>query len=174
MTKDTRASIASALVLTIAGATTVFILTDRLRQHTTQTPLVGRIVNDLPDGSTAALLLISSPDCKYCQASIPFYARLGAIGSATGGQLALRVVMPVPHQEAAAYLDEHRLLWTVSRVDFRDMGISSTPTLLLVDATRTVRKAWVGLLDKSQQADVLTAIGQVCRECLPSSVTSPE
>jgi hypothetical protein len=113
-------------------------------------------------------VLISSPDCKYCAASVPFYQELGELASASSGRLALRVVMPVPQQEARAYLIDRGLAWTVSVLDFRALGITQTPTLLLVDTSRRVSQAWVGLLTDAQESEVIDAARRLC-SCLPNT-----
>lgn len=103
----------------------------------------------------ATLLVVVQSRCKFCTASMPFYERL-AKGAHAGTQIVV-----LTQEEAAigrAYVSGHGFEpdAVVSIPEFKQ--IHSTPTLILTDATRTVRRIWTGKLSADSEAEVLAAL----------------
>jgi hypothetical protein len=108
-------------------------------------------------GHKRTLILAVSAECRYCTESAPFYRKLSTEASDLDG-VGLVAVLPQPVDEARRYLDElHVPMKSVSgRLD--TLGVSATPTLLLVDSQGAVQKSWVGKLPVSAEAEVLAAL----------------
>jgi thiol-disulfide isomerase/thioredoxin len=150
-----------ALVLLSAALATTFVVTARWRGTVGGTEFIGRTVDDVPSGARVALILVTSPSCRYCQASMPFYHRLAEVAAESGRALALRAVVPLDTESARDYLRDEDLAWDLSPIAADSLRISGTPTLLLVDADRHVKRAWVGLLDKAQRLEVVALAAQL-------------
>jgi hypothetical protein len=166
MTIDPRQHILSGAALALAVIATSFILIDRWRPPVDQRRLIGTIVHGSPKTARASLVLVTSPDCRYCQASVPFYQKLGALAAESGDALSLRAVVPVPPQEAREYLESRDLLWSLSTLDLGRLGISTTPTLLLLDSDSRVQRVWVGFLNQQGRAEVIRSLRSVCPTCV--------
>jgi len=98
------------------------------------------------------LLIAISKTCHFCQESQPFYRQLGQTPSVTANLVA---VLPMPQPDAENYVHTSisPSLQAVS-ASFDAMGVSGTPTLLLVDRKGKVIRAWVGKLDDAGQKQV--------------------
>ena len=101
------------------------------------------------------LLVVVQSRCKYCTASMPFYERLSQ------GVHARTQIVVLTQEEAAighAYVSSHGFEpdAVVSIPDFA--RIHSTPTVILTDATKTVRRIWTGRLSANGEAEVLAAL----------------
>ena len=103
----------------------------------------------------ATLLVVVQSRCKFCTASMPFYERLGARVHAN------TQIVVLTQEEAAigrAYVSSHGFEpdAVVSIPEFT--RIRSTPTVILTDATKTVRRIWTGKLSADSEAEVLAAL----------------
>lgn len=103
----------------------------------------------------ATLLVIVQSRCKFCTASMPFYERLAKSPHAN------TQIVVLTQEEAAigrAYVTSHGFQPddVVSIPEFA--RIRSTPTVILTDATKTVRRIWTGKLSAENEAEVLAAI----------------
>lgn len=103
----------------------------------------------------ATLLVVVQSRCKFCTASMPFYERLSKTARA-GTQIVV-----LTQEEAAighAYVSSHGFEpdAVVSIPEFA--RIHSTPTVILTDATKTVRRIWTGKLSTDSEAEVLAAL----------------
>lgn len=118
-------------------------------------PLTG--VDWAKNGET--LVIAMSAGCDHCTASIPFYQKLVALATPTKGPQIV-AVLPQEEVEGRDYLDREQLkIANVQKVDFDDLKIRATPTLMLVDRTGTVSKVWVGELKPENQDEVITTLG---------------
>lgn len=103
------------------------------------------------------LLMMLQSDCVYCQQSMPFYRHL--LGLQDRADVQTVVVAPPPDTDIGAYLAAEEIVPDfISIVDFSLLPLPVTPTLLLVDTNRRVTHTWVGLLDLTQQAQVVAAV----------------
>jgi hypothetical protein len=121
----------------------------------TKKVLVGETVT-LPGVQFAAqsktLVLAISTHCHFCKDSEPFYKDLAAKSQ---GRLRIVAVLPQPLSESQAYV-RNAIAPSVEVVQSRldSIGVSGTPTLLLVDSNGKVQQAWVGKLDDQGQRQV--------------------
>lgn len=120
-------------------------------------------------GRTATLLLVVAPGCHFCSESMPFYQRLIGMRTGSGGDLGILAVMPSVAAEAKEYLSENHLnVDGIVSTSLPKVGLQATPTLVLLDGSRRVSAAWVGLLDARQQDVVVQKLRELGRTCVRS------
>ncbi|HEX6189048.1 MAG TPA: thioredoxin fold domain-containing protein [Pyrinomonadaceae bacterium] len=98
------------------------------------------------------LLLAISSTCRYCTESSDFYKRL------LKETVNTRIVAVMPQEPTAAkeYLDKHAIpLNDIRQLALSSLGVTGTPTLILVDTKGVVTGWWVGKLSPNQEAEVL-------------------
>jgi thioredoxin-related protein len=115
----------------------------------------------VPAGAERTVVLAVSPQCHFCNESMPFYKRLldkrNRAGSST------RFVAAVPTTQAR---DEEAKTFAASgikpdalvQVDFHALKVPGTPTLMLVDRDGKVLGVWVGKLDERRERDILARL----------------
>jgi hypothetical protein len=102
----------------------------------------------------ATLVMYISTGCHFCQESTPFYQKLSADN--VRGKMKLIAVMPQSVDESTKYLQEHGIIVDqVMSASLRSIGVSSTPTLMIVSDKGIVSDFWRGKLDDSRQNEVL-------------------
>ena len=90
--------------------------------------------------------------CHFCKESQPFYRQLAQTPSGTANLIA---VLPMPQPDAENYV--HTAISPSLKVvsaPLGAIGVTGTPTLLLVDRKGKVIKAWIGKLDDASQKQV--------------------
>ncbi|SRR5579884_2439454 len=110
------------------------------------------------------LILAVRVGCHFCESSMPFYRRLYNVAKTHTNpkQLRLLVVAPDSSDVARSYLRRHALDIDVrAEVPLKSLQILGTPTLILIDRTRMVRRVWIGQLDAKQENDLLSSIGML-------------
>lgn len=109
-------------------------------------------------GSQKTLVLVLQKGCHFCSESAPFYQRLVRETSGLPG-LRLMAVLPQRADEAKEYLSEINVpVQDVRQAPPKALGVSGTPTLILVDDRGVVLKSWVGKLPAEQEAEVLKKV----------------
>jgi len=102
------------------------------------------------------LILAISTHCHFCAESVPFFQR---IRERVGDKIVTAVVLPETVEEGQKYLAERQVRATeVRQVSLAGLGVSGTPTILLVDDSGIIRNIWVGKLDASGQDKVLSIL----------------
>jgi len=95
--------------------------------------------------------------CIYCERSYPLYRKLDGLEHDSRLKAHMLVVMPDDPANGAALLKSQGLTTqSVPNTSLREIKISGTPTLLLVDANGRLLQSWVGELDASK-AEALVA-----------------
>lgn len=103
------------------------------------------------------LLLAISTTCRYCDESAGFYQRLLKENANTQ----IVAVMPQELTVGKKYLENHRLpVHEIRQLSLDTLGVTGTPTLILVDNNGIVRGWWVGKLSQSQETEVLLRLQQ--------------
>ena len=67
-------------------------------------------------------------------------------------------VFPQPVDQAKPYLDKLDLSFEIVQSSLDTLGISGTPTLLLIDRDGAVTESWVGRLSEIEAARVLAKV----------------
>lgn len=163
---ETATNIAIIVLCVVASAALInnYFLRNRAPQPP-EGPKVGErleaVKTILPAGGGKTLVVAISPTCHYCNESMPFYQRLITERDRKGSTV--KVVGAVPGPEAKEAEAQHLAsagvnLDGLSPIDFNDIKIPGTPTLLLVDGGGKVEKVWVGKLNEKSEKEVLAAL----------------
>lgn len=112
------------------------------------------------------LVLALSKNCHFCQESVGFYQKLTAFKNSSPQGLRLVAVLPEKQEEAASYLKEHGIgADEVVSMEVTKLGVSGTPTLLLLDGQNKLEELWVGKLNDSQETQVIERLKKACAGC---------
>jgi thiol-disulfide isomerase/thioredoxin len=106
--------------------------------------------------STRTVVLALSTTCHFCSESAPFYQKLQ---QQKPNSVRLVAVFPQSVENSRNYLN--KLGVSVSDVvqsSLSSVGVSGTPTLLLIDNEGSVTDSWVGRLSDSEAAKVIAQI----------------
>jgi thiol-disulfide isomerase/thioredoxin len=102
--------------------------------------------------SGRTLLLALSTTCHFCSESAPFYQKLQREKRDNVRMVAL---LPQPLAESHAYLEKLGIkLDDVTQGPLSAVGVSGTPTLLLIDSQGAVLQSWVGKLSETAAEEV--------------------
>jgi hypothetical protein len=105
-----------------------------------------------------SLVLAFSPSCHFCTESAPFYQRL-VKETTTDPTIRLVGVFPESADDGEAYLRNLGVSFpTVIKGSFDKLGVSGTPTLLLVNQDGVVSHVWIGKLNPDKEREVLQQI----------------
>lgn len=105
--------------------------------------------------SSRTLVLAISNTCHYCTESAEFYKTLV---QRKAGSSSVRIVAALPQtqEQAKAYLDKLGVsVDEVKQIPLASIGVSATPTLILIDRNGTVIESWVGKLPSDKENEVL-------------------
>jgi hypothetical protein len=103
------------------------------------------------------LILALSRNCRFCTESAPFYKQL----SQSKGNTRLVALLPQSVDEGQEYLEQLGVpVDEVKQFSLEKIGVSGTPTLLLVDTSGVVKNFWVGKLSPEQEATVLSVLAK--------------
>jgi hypothetical protein len=106
--------------------------------------------------STRTVVLALSTTCHFCSESAPFYQKLQR---QKPDDVRVVAVLPQPIEDSRNYLNKLGVRVTdVVQSSLSSVGVSGTPTLLLVDNEGSVTGSWVGKLSESEAARVLAQI----------------
>lgn len=119
---------------------------------------VGTSLAELPikwDANQQTLLLALSNTCHFCTESASFYQKLAQ----NKGQTHMIAVLPQPSEDGRQYLQKLGVsVDEIRQLPLNKVGVTGTPTLLLVDSTGVVKKSWIGKLPADQEVAVLDAL----------------
>lgn len=105
-----------------------------------------------------AVIALSS-NCHYCAASLPFYRKLSAVHRDLGSQVSIVVVSAEPLEKTKAWLTQEGIaVDNIFQSPLSALGVTGTPTVLLVDADGTVKKAFDGQLTASGEEELLNTV----------------
>jgi thiol-disulfide isomerase/thioredoxin len=103
------------------------------------------------------LILALSTSCRFCSESAPFYQRL--VKETEGKQLKLVAVLPESPEDSSRYLTSLNVsIGDVRQVLIRSLGVTGTPTLILVNGEGKVKAVWAGKLQPDQENEVLKSL----------------
>jgi hypothetical protein len=115
--------------------------------------------------SKQTLVLALSNTCHFCTESASFYQKLAQ----SKGDARLIAVLPQPVEDGQKYLEKLGVsVDEVKQSSLDKLGVSGTPTLLLIDDSGTVKALWVGKLLPEQETAVLDAVRNTRMSFVPS------
>lgn len=96
--------------------------------------------------------------CHFCEDSTPFYQRLVAQQQAASSPIV--AIFPDTADAVKEVIQSEGLsgVLALSGVPLEKLKVDGTPTLLLVDRSGTVLKAWIGVLSPREELEVMKAI----------------
>jgi hypothetical protein len=106
--------------------------------------------------SEQTLLLVLSDTCHFCTESADFYQRLAKQKS---GLDSVRLIAVLPQEVNQGQIYLNKLGVAVDEVrqsPLGAIGVSGTPTLLLVDNKGAVKQSWLGKLPPDKEDEVLS------------------
>lgn len=104
------------------------------------------------------LVLYVSTTCHFCTESSPFYKRLAEKYS-DSKDVKLVTIMPQPIDDAKAYLKDLEInIKEVYSYPLTSIGVTATPTLLLVNDSGIVTEIWRGKLSSDREDQVLSKL----------------
>lgn len=116
------------------------------------------------------LVLALDMACTYCAHDAPFYRAL-ARAAAERGSPRLIAVFQHDAGEGRKYLEENGIeVGEVRQARLRTLGVTGTPTVLLVDGEGNLSRRWVGSLNEQQQVEILNLIRGSAGAGLPALV----
>jgi thioredoxin-related protein len=110
------------------------------------------------------LLLVLKHDCHFCAESIPFYQRLPREVQSRGSLQRIQFVMLTADdpETAKQYMDDNKLalnsIVTIPPPRHRELKVPGTPTLILVDRAGVIQQMWLGELDASREAQLISLL----------------
>ena len=108
--------------------------------------------------SNRTLLLALSTNCHYCTESSPFYQQLQ---QQRPSDLRLVAVLPQTVELSRLYLNSLGVaIGDVVQSPLGSVGVSGTPTLILLDSGGVVRDSWVGKLSEAEATKVISRINE--------------
>jgi hypothetical protein len=124
-------------------------------------PTIGETINAPPGYDwhrfPPTLVIAVRDDCVYCERSYPFYRHLQSLEHDNQLKAHILIVTPDDSTRAAALLSSQGITsQAITDTPLSNMKVSSTPTLLLVDANGRLLQSWIGELDASR-SDALIA-----------------
>ena len=130
-----------------------------------ETHFVGKVINPVPGYQWAShpktLVLALRKNCQYCEASMPFYKRLSSLERE--GRLCVHLLAIMPDSRAAgneALQASGVEIQGVFEEPLASIQVLGTPTLLLLNASGRVEKAWVGQLSADEETRVVAAVSR--------------
>jgi hypothetical protein len=123
----------------------------------TLAPLPGYSWNSYPK----TLVIAIRRGCPYCDASMPFYRRLGEQEKTNMIRAHVLVVMPNDASSGGSLLSTNDV--EVQAIFGQRLGalkVAGTPTVLLVDSNGHIERTWVGQLPSAAEKDVMNAAGE--------------
>lgn len=113
------------------------------------------------DSNVTSLLFVRS-DCHYCTDSMPFYRELVGRSHSSGKRRRVVVVTMEEPDKIAKYLDANGLAVDAAvSARFADFGVSSTPSLIVVDRYGKAVIGRVGRLSTRAEKEVLESIDKL-------------
>jgi thioredoxin-related protein len=131
-----------------------------LQDKISQGKLFGNL-EKLPNfkNSNKTLIIGLSSSCHFCNESIPFYKKLAKTVSLYKNNINLVSVFREDKFFVENYFSKHNLqIATISNVDFGEIDVSGTPTLILIDEQKRIVETWRGRLDTAREEEVLSKI----------------
>jgi len=111
------------------------------------------------EANRLTLVLVMQVGCYWCEASAPFFQTMAKQESA-GHKFHIVAVLPQPTGKSLEFMRTLGLsLGDIRQAKLNSLGVSGTPTLLLVDHTGRIKSLWVGKLPPESETRVLKLLG---------------
>ena len=161
--KEVISTCANTLIVVLAIVLIAGIARNMLIQPPRPAIAIGSTLTLPPSASTTAgkerLVIAVRNGCHFCKNSAPFYNQLARAWKTRE----LRAVPVIVDPDTGPTQDTDWPRTTlgipvISDVALSSIGVTGTPTLILLNPKGQVVKVWVGELNKDQQLDVLDTL----------------
>jgi hypothetical protein len=127
--------------------------------------LVGQTIAPLPGYSWSShpktLVLAIRTGCPYCEASLPFYRQLAEQEKSNTLHAHVLVVMPNGASLGGRFLSKDDVeAQVIFGQKLGALKVLGTPTVLLLDSSGRIERAWIGQLTPMGEKDVMNAAGE--------------
>lgn len=103
------------------------------------------------------LILALSTKCHWCLESADFYRDL--VGANSDGAFHVVAVFPEPPSTSRAYLRSLNIeIPDVRQAQLAAIGVTATPTLVIVDHSANIEATWIGKLSAEKEGDVFRTL----------------
>jgi hypothetical protein len=124
-------------------------------------PFSGRELSGSGEARNATFVLVLSPDCQFCTASMPVIRHIASVCAERRTRLRCQVLGSEPPTSIGEYLSTHdvqfeRVMPSMPRTS---PLARLTPRGILMDATGLVRRDWVGNFPRYEQ-EILRTLSQ--------------
>jgi hypothetical protein len=148
-----------ALLVTCVIASTVLVKNTFFPRTPASGPKIGTTVA-IPSLSWSApntyVVLAVSSQCHFCIESVPFYRSLSDWKQKNHNDLKLVVVSPEATGTTEEFLRSNRIVAdSVVSYPLQNIGVSGTPTLMIVDSKGVLKRVHHGKLQPDEQAEVI-------------------
>ena len=144
-----------------------FLLTPAAAKPADPAPIVVGTRISIPDvvwsRTRKTMVVALLRDCRFCSQSAPFYKRL--VEKANGNKN-LQLVAVLPHDAATTqeYLKSIGVAFSEVRLSpLNKIGVSGTPTILLLNDQGAITASWVGALTADQENEVLRRVEEIAQ-----------
>lgn len=153
-------AIANVAVILVALAVGYAVLGRYVREYRTRPVAAGDRLAPIPNlewkQHRRTLVLALNTGCHFCEQSVPFYRSLGERQEHGGIDLDLVAVFPNDPAQVRQFMSTESLrVRSVAAVPLEKLRVNATPTLILVDNSGRVERAWVGMLSPAEQFELL-------------------
>lgn len=110
--------------------------------------------------SQRSVVLAITSQCPFCLRSLPLYRKLDKAIRASRPDISLFVVSSEPRTTMEAFLEDEQIKTKrVFHSSLGALGITATPTALIVDRSGIVRHVFVGQLDEAKERELFVQLG---------------
>lgn len=133
------------------------------KQMESPTTLVGKKL-DIPgvtwNSSQISAVVFLSTECRYCEASMPFYRRLiNEHHQAANGKVSLVAISLEPSDYVKTHLASEQVQFDhVYQMETPNKLLHGTPTFLIVDKNGVIQRAAFGELPASREDEMLQIV----------------
>ena len=104
------------------------------------------------------IVLALSNSCGYCTASLPFYKKLVQLTAQS--DIKIIAVFNQPQKDGQEYLTKNGVqINEVIQSDFKNINVRGTPTLMIVNDKGVITDYFVGAVNETREAEILTKLG---------------
>lgn len=123
----------------------------------------GKTFSQLPGvdyGSSVETVVVAlNSKCDFCKESLRFYKQLAETQRKKGTSSTIVAIFPDTDYEVKEFMRQNDFdMKSISNIDFKAIGLVSTPTMILVDSSGKIVDFWIGKLSNDVEQQVLKGI----------------
>lgn len=152
-------AVANVVVIVVALAVGYVVLGRYVSEYRARPVAIGDRLATIPNldwkQHRHTLVLVLNTGCHFCEQSIPLYRSLDERLEHGGIDLDLVAVFPNDPAQVRQFMSTESLqVRSVAAVPLEKLRVNATPTLILVDNSGRVERAWIGMLSPPEQLEL--------------------